>query len=478
MLADSMGKSGNRFPNGRRWVSHHAGRNEAKGFEMGAPQLITSRRALLGLGLGAAAAATGSLSGCSRFGIGDDVGTGADGTSTINMIWWGDSTRAESTQAMLDIYRKEHAGVTIKTEYQDSGPYQDKMATRFAAGDVPDLMCQRRDGIREYVDRNSLLDLNEHLDVLKLDDVPESYPLGKVGDQLFGIPAGLNASGFVINKDVAEGYGVEVPDGNTWSWDDLWAFSQAITKAAKADGKEMYGVDFPFAEVDALRVYLRQVGESLYTPDDKFGASEESLTDWFSMSVDQRKQGGLPPAGFIEEAGASSEESPIAAGLIAAEMIPTNNLKAYNDSVDSELQLNRMPGESQGVARGMEIGVSMYWSIGAEAKNIDGALELLNFMINSVDGNKAVGPTRGLPVSTAVADGIYDSLGPEDQQSMDYMRELAKEDLPETLPDPPGCTAVQDALETIDVEVTFGRMTPREAAKQVIAKADEALSQG
>jgi multiple sugar transport system substrate-binding protein len=445
---------------------------------MGVPRLITSRRAVLGLGLGAAAAATGALSGCSRFGVGGDDGTSGDGTSTINMIWWGDATRAESTNAMLDIYRKDNPDVTIKTEYQDSGPYQDKMATRFAAGDVPDLMCQRRDGIREYVDRNSLLDLNEHLDVLKLDDVPDNYPLGKVGDQLFGIPAGLNASGFVVNMDVADKYGVEIPDGNTWSWDDLWTFSQAITKAAKADGQEMYGVDFPFAEVDALRVYLRQVGESLYTPEDTFGASEKSLTDWFAMSVDQRKKGGLPPAGFIEEAGASSEESPIAAGLIAAEMIPTNNLKSYHDSVDAKLQLNRMPGEAQGVARGMEIGVSMYWSIGAEAPNTDGGLELMNFIINSVEGNKAVGPTRGLPVSTVVADAIYDSLDPADQESMDYMRELAKEDLPETLPDPPGCTEVQDVLETVNTEVTFGRMTPADAAKQVIAKAEQALSKG
>lgn len=441
---------------------------------MGFPELTTSRRGLLGLGLGAVAAA--GLTGCNRFGGGGGA-VGADGKSTINMIWWGDAKRAEATQAMLDVFLKDHSDVTIKTEYQDSGPYQDKMATRFAAGDVPDLCNQRRDGMREYIARDSLIDLNEHLDVLKLDDVPDSYPLGKHNDQLFGIPAGLNASGFVISTDVTDKYEIEIPDGNSWSWDDLWSFSQEVTKAAKADGKELYGVDFPFAEVDALRVYLRQIGEQLYNPDDTFGASEEALTDWWAMSVEQRKKGGLPPAGFIETAGASSEESPIAAGLIAAEMIPTNNLKAYNESVEGELVLNRMPGEVQGVARGMEIGVSMYWSIGAKAPNVDGALELLNFIVNSPEGNLAVGPTRGLPVSTAVAEQIYDSLDKYDQQSMDYMTELAKEDLPETLPDPPGCTAVQDALETLDTEVMFGRMTPKEAAKQAVTKAEAALKQ-
>lgn len=432
--------------------------------------LTASRRGVLGLGLGAAAAA---LTGCSRFGIGDG-GTG--GGSTINMIWWGDATRAKATESMLDIYRNNHPDVTIKTEYQDSGPYQDKMATRFAAGDVPDVCNQRVDGISEYVERGALLDLNQHTDVIKLDDIPAGAPLAKFGDQLFGIPAGLNASGFVINTEVTDKYGVEIPDGNTWSWDDLWSFSQSITKAAKErDDKEMYGVNFPFGETDALAIFLRQLGEDLYTPEGTFGGSEENVAAWFAMSVEQRKKGGLPPAGFIESVGGGSQQSPIAAGLVAAQMIPTNNLKAYNDSVDGDLQLNRFPGETQAVRRGMQIGVAMYWSIGAKAPNQEGALDLLNFMINSVEANQAVGPTRGVPISTAVVDEMFDSLGPDDQRSVEYIRDLTTEALMETVPAPAGTTAVTDAVEAADAEVMFGRITPRDAAQQLVRKANDLL---
>lgn len=427
-----------------------------------------SRRTLLGLGLGATAL---MLAGCNRFGISTEPSAAA---STLNMIWWGDAARAEATEAMLAVFTKEHDGLTIKTEYQDSGPYADKMATRFAAGDIPDLFNQRRDSLREYADRGALLDLNQHLDVLNLDDVPKTAPLGVVGDALYGIPAGLNAVGFVINRNLTDQYGVEIPDGDTWSWDDLWAFSKAVTDAS---GGQVYGVDMAFDTVQNLVVFVRQTGEELYNEDGSFGASEKTLTDWFAMSVEQRAAGALAPAGHIETVGSSAEQSPLAAGLVAGQVIPTNNLKAYNDASGGALELLRMPGEVQGARRGMSIDTSMYWSIGQESPNQEMALELLDFIVNSVEGNEAVGATRGLPASTVVAEAIADSLTPEDQRSIAYITALAEEELPDSRPDPIGGQAVQDALTDIATEVTFGRITAQEAAKQVMAAASEALGQ-
>ncbi|HEY9294561.1 MAG TPA: ABC transporter substrate-binding protein [Microlunatus sp.] len=426
-----------------------------------------SRRAMLGLGLGIAAA---GVAGCSRFGGGS---TSADGSTTLNMIWWGDAERAKSTQAMLDVFKKKNSGISFKTEYQDSGPYKDKMATRFASGDVPDLCNQRRDSIREYADRGALLDLNQHLDALNTKDIPDSVrKIGQVGDKMYGIPAGLNAVGIVINKQLAGKYGVEIPDGDTWSWDDLWAFSRKITKASN---KKVYGTDVDFATIQNLVVFVRQTGEELYNEDGSFGASEKTLTDWFSMSVSERKAGGLAPAGFLDASGSAAEQDGLTKKVLASQVIPTNNLKAETDSVGSELQLNRMPGETQGARRGMSIDTSMYWSIAQKSEHTDDALKVLDFIVNDVDGNKAVGPTRGAPMSSKVAEAVYADLGPEDKASVDYISGLSKETLPESRPDPVGGSAVQDACTSIATEVMFGRMKPADAAKQLISKANEAL---
>ncbi|GAB3760089.1 ABC transporter substrate-binding protein [Microlunatus parietis] len=419
-----------------------------------------SRRTLLRLSASAGVTAALAATGCNRFGGGGP----ATSAGEINFVWWGDAARAASTQALLDLYTKENPGTTLRTEYQDSGPYADKLATRFAAGDVPDLFAQRRDSLREYADRGALLDLREHLDLLALDGVPETIQqIGVVGESMYGIPAGLNAVGFVINTTLAEKFGVSIPDGDTWSWDDYFAMAAAITKAS---GKKVYGGDLDFGTLQNVVVFVRQTGEELYNPDDTLGVSTKTMTDWFSLSVDQRRTGALPPAGFVEALGGGAEQSYLAKGTIASQVIPTNNLKAYNKAAGGKLQLNRMPGEVQGKRRGMSIDTAMYWSVGSKSKNIDGGLKLLDFITNSIEGNKAVGPTRGVPASTVVAEAIADSLDPDDKTSVDYITGLSKEQLPESRPDPIGGSEIADLIANLATEVMFERVAPAEAAKQ------------
>src|SRR5690349_24334939 len=117
-----------------------------------------SRRSALRLA--GAAAFTLGLTACGKgFGGGGD----GDGSAvTLNMVWWGDVLRATKTQAALDLFQQKNTGIKVKTEYQDSQPYKDKLATRFAAGDAPDLMAMRVDSIGEYAGRNALLDLGRH----------------------------------------------------------------------------------------------------------------------------------------------------------------------------------------------------------------------------------------------------------------------------------------------------------------------------
>ncbi|WP_152364844.1 ABC transporter substrate-binding protein [Microlunatus speluncae] len=427
-----------------------------------------SRRSLLRLTAGAGLVALAGT-GCNRFGGGSPEASQGE----INFVWWGDAARAKSTEALLDLFKQQHAGVTLRTEYQDSGPYADKLATRFAAGDVPDLFAQRRDSLREYADRGALLNLRDHLDVLKLDGVPETIQqIGVVGDAMYGIPAGLNAVGFVINKTLTDKYEVEIPDGDTWSWDDYFAMAAKITKASD---KKVYGGDVDFGTLQNVVVFVRQTGEELYNPDDTLGVSTETMRAWFTLSVEQRKTGALPPAGFIESLGGGAEQSPLAKGTVASQVIPTNNMKANNRAAGGNLQLNRIPGEVQGKRRGMSIDTAMYWSVGTKSKNIDGGLALLDFITNSVDGNKAVGPTRGVPASATVAEAILDSLDPDDRTSVDYITGLSKEQLPESRPDPVGGSEIADVIANLATEVMFERVSPADAAQQFTSQAAKIL---
>jgi len=436
------------------------------------PRSELGRRNLLkatGLGLAAAPA----LAACGRgFGGGGDDESG-DGV-TLNMVWWGDATRAEKTQAALDIFIEANPDIKIEVEYQDSGPYQDKLATRFAAGDAPDLMAMRMDSLREYADRGALLDLNEYGDDIDLSGLSDNAAsLAEVDGSVFGVPAGLNAVGFVIRKDFAEQYGVEVPDGNTWSWDDLGAFAQAISDAS---GKEVYGTGFDVQTLQNIVVWVRQQGEDLFTEDGQFGATEATVEAWLTMADGLRQSGAYPPAGFFEEIGGGPEASYIAQGKLASQIIPTNNFLGYNEACGGNLVLLRIPGEAQAVRRGQSIDCPHLWSVAADSKHPKEAVKLLEFLTNDPEASIATGTTRGVPANESVAEEIKDSLEPDDQVATEYLMGLQGEDLPRSYTYPPGGSAIADFLDVIAVEVEFGRQTAAEGAAQFVAEAKAAIA--
>ena len=422
-------------------------------------------------GLGLAAVPT--LAACGRgFGGGGDDESG-DGV-TLNMVWWGDAVRAEKTQAALDIFMDANSGIKIEVEYQDSGPYQDKLATRFAAGDAPDLMAMRMDSLREYADRSALLDLNEYGDNIDLSGLSENAAtLAEVDGSVFGVPAGLNAIGFVIRKDLADQYGVAIPDGNTWSWEDLAAFAKAITDAS---GGEVYGTGFEAQTLANVVVYTRQRGEDFFTEGGELGVTAATIQAWFEMINGMREEGGFPPAGFFENLGGSADQSYIAQGKVASQIIPTNNFLGYNEACGGNLVLLRAPGETQGTRRGQSIDCPHLWSVAAASEHPEEAIKLLDFLTNDPEASLATGTTRGVPANSSVADEIKDSLEPDDQLATDYLIGLQGEDLPRSYTYPPGGSALFDFLDAIAVEVEFGRQSPADGAASFIDQAKQAIA--
>ncbi|MFI7128596.1 ABC transporter substrate-binding protein [Nonomuraea sp. NPDC050153] len=418
---------------------------------------------LSGLGLG--------LTACGRgFGGGGD---GSGGGVQLNMVWWGDASRAQKTQAALDVFKKKNPGVTVKTEYQDSGPYKDKLATRFAAGNPPDLMMMRMDSLREYADRGALLDLNQHAGAIDLSGLSESArALAIVGDKSFGVPSGLNSIGFVVNRTLTEKYGVKIPDGDTWSWQDLAAFAREISKAS---GKKVYGTGFEAYTLANLIVFTRQRGEDFYTPDGKLGISEATLVAWFEMFQAMRADGGFPPAGFFENVGGSPQQSYLAKGAIASQIIPTNNFLGYNAAAGGNLVLLRMPGETTEKRRGQSIDTPALWSVAAQSKHPAETLKLLNFLINDPDASRATGTTRGVPANAKVAAEVRPSLPPDDQVATDYLIGLQKEQLPRSYTYPPGSSSIAAGMQSIATEVEFRRQTPRQGAAAFLDAGRKAL---
>lgn len=402
---------------------------------------------------------------------GGDAGS-EGGNVELNFVWWGDSNRAKVTEEALQIFMDKNPGITVKTEYQDSGPYQDKLATRFAGGNAPDVMAMPNRSLLEYAQRGVLADLNEHSE-FSTENIPESVlSRGQVDGKLYGISTGSTTIGMVVNKTITDEAGVEIPDDKTWTWAEFGEFATEITEKT---GGSIYGTGYGVSTETGPILFARQRGEDFYTEDYKLGVSEETIRDWFQMSVDLRESGGYPPAGFFEETGSSAAQSYLAKGTIASQIIPISNYKAFNEAAGGNVVLLRMPGETEGERRGYSADPSMLWSMAAKSEHPEEAAKLLDFLVNDADGAQKTLTQRGVPVNPDVAEAIKPSLSEDDAAFVEFMAAIQEDELAPAYVYPQGASVVADTLVQLATEVEFGRITPAEAAKQFMEKSTAAI---
>lgn len=423
------------------------------------------RRIFLG---GAITAAGLALSAC-----GGGSSPAAGGNVELNFVFWGDANRAKMTDAAIRIFEEKNPGITVKTEYQDSGPYADKLATRFAGGNPPDVLNMANRSLLEYAQRGTLADLKSFPE-LNVGDVPAAIQSrGEVDGKLYGLATGVTTIGIVVNKTITDQAGVTIPDDKTWSWEDYAKFATEVTQ--KTGGK-VYGAGFDVATETGPIMLARQRGEDFYTKDNKLGVSEETIRDWFQYSVDLRAAGGYPPAGFFEQIGGSPAQSYLAKGTVASQIIPINNYKGYNEAAGGNVVLLRVPGETTEKRRGYSADPSMLWSIAAKSKHPKEAAKLLDFLINDADGAAETLTQRGVPINPKVAEAIMPKLGEDDTKFVQMVADIQKDELAPAYVYPKGASVVADTLKQLATEVEFGRVTPADAAKTFLEKSNAAIN--
>ena len=129
----------------------------------------------------------------------------------LQVFWWGGAKRAENTQKVLDLYTQKHPNVTFKIEQQPNAGYFDKLATRAAGGNAPDIFQLDDGSLAEYAKRNVTLDLTKYVKNNKIDtkDIPKGLvDYGVVDGENAGIAAAQNTPGMIYDKTVAQQYGL------------------------------------------------------------------------------------------------------------------------------------------------------------------------------------------------------------------------------------------------------------------------------
>src|SRR5690554_4267235 len=130
----------------------------------------------------------------------------------LRMTWWGSQERHDKTLAAIELFEQKYPYVTITGEYSGFDGYFDKLNTQLAAGNAPDLI-QMGGNVKEYVDRDALLDLQPYVGtLLNTDELKSNFVKEATFDgKYYGVTLGVSQPGFLYNSEMFKKAGVTVP---------------------------------------------------------------------------------------------------------------------------------------------------------------------------------------------------------------------------------------------------------------------------
>lgn len=179
-----------------------------------------SRRNLLRLG--AAAAGAAAVTSCSRGLGGSSSGGGSD--STLEFMFWGEGDQNKKLIAALDLYQKSEGASKVNPQYSGFSGYYDKLATRVAGGNPPDVFQIHLPYLMEYVKRGAVHPLDEYKGDLGLESMPEyvATTIKADGKYYFALLGAATQPAIIVNTTKLKGLGLAAP-GADWTLDQYKA---------------------------------------------------------------------------------------------------------------------------------------------------------------------------------------------------------------------------------------------------------------
>lgn len=385
---------------------------------------------------------------------------------TLRFSWWGADDRHKRTQQVIEMFQKKHPNITVKGEFKEWNGYWDSLATTMAANDAPDIMQMDELYIASYAERGALLDLNEakkHLDTANFDQ--KALATGAIDGKQYGLPVGLGMYSIMVNTDLLAKYNIPVPDDTKWSWDDL---KQIGDQVSKAGGGQVFGVQSPgINDAAGLSIRARQQGKAMFDAEGKVVLPPEVATQYWQYILDLAKTGvAAPPSVTIEKASAGLNQSATATNTAAFGLWWNTQLTALTAASGAKLKLLRLPGESQGSARGAYYKPSMFWSVSARSKHPAEAAAFVSFLANDEEAAKILLTERGVPANLKIREAIAGQLKETDKAAKEYLDTVPVSDPPRITPN--GASTVDAILKRHTEDVLFGRTTPDAAAASFI----------
>lgn len=389
----------------------------------------------------------------------------------LRVMWWGDQARADITTAMFKKFEEKHPEIKIVPEFSPFDGYFDKLNTQIASGTAPDAFTLGNN-ILDYSLKNVLLDLNPYVGKeLNVSDIsPSLINFNTFNDKLFGISIGANSRAVMVNTEVLNKAGIEIPQNN-WTWDDFTSVNEQV---AKKLGKGYYGSYDYSGDYPSLENYLKQSDKVIYNKDkEQLGFTADDAKAWFSLWDQMRQVNGIvTPELQVSADPDDTSKSLVPQGKVAMQFVPTNQFGSYQEMTKDKLIMLPFPTGPNGNAVAIESSQNVVGY--ANTKHPKEVAELMDFWVNDPDAAQILGTNRGAPVSSKMRALLEQTASDTDKAVYNYLDVVAVNDVKPTY-NIPGFNEFSQLLKTDSQNIAFGKSNPEKAAADFYDKGSKIL---
>jgi ABC-type glycerol-3-phosphate transport system substrate-binding protein len=191
---------------------------------------------------------TALLASCAS-GSGD---AGDDGPVTLKFQALSDQPAAiAATESMVEDWNTENPDVQVEIVPAGWDGVYDKLITQFNGGAAPDVIHYEAASIVSFARDGYLADLTDLMSDERRADIPEGIlDSVTVDDQVIAYPTELQSYVVFANRTLLEGAGVEIPTGDSMTWDELREIAEATTKG------DVYGLGWGLSSPTAAFMSL------------------------------------------------------------------------------------------------------------------------------------------------------------------------------------------------------------------------------
>lgn len=428
-----------------------------------------SRRSLLRLG--AAVAGTTALTSCSR-GLG---GSSSGSSKSLDVMFWGEGDQNQKLIDALNLFQKSDSASKVNPQYSGFNGYYDKLATRVAGGNPPDVFQIHLPYLLEYIDRGAVQPLDQYKGDLGLDAVPHYVATTiKAKDKYwFALLGAATQPAVVVDTTKLTALGLSAPSGD-WTID---GFKDTMTEVYSASGKKLNGTADLGGSPIALEAFFRGRGKPLFTDEGKLAFSTEDFAAWLQLWQDLRTSGASVEMS-VTAAATGFQNDPVTLGKAAYTGTATSRgLPSMQSLTKDELALATFPSGGAGSAPGTNIIPAGWFAISPKSKNIEGAVGMLKYITTSPEAGKAMGLARGVPLPESLRSAVSGSASGLDKAVLDnYALVAAKGPAPLQMYPPGASKLLQTSLPNVNQVVGFGQMSVAQATAKFFADAKTALA--